>query len=199
VEEARRDAGLKPVFFETPEQLAAWLEEHHETEDELWVGLYKKASGKPSVTWPEVVEQALRFGWIDGVRRGIDDESYANRLTPRRPGSNWSAVNVAKVEELKERGLMKPAGLRAYEARRPDRTGVYSFEREPAELPPEFEERFRSEAQAWEWFQSRPPGYRRTATHWVVSAKRPETRERRLAQLIEDSAAGLDVKPLRRR
>jgi uncharacterized protein YdeI (YjbR/CyaY-like superfamily) len=191
---------VKPIFFATPEELAAWLEEHHETEDELWVGLYKKASGKPSVTWPEVVEQVLRFGWIDGVRRGIDEESYANRITPRRPGSNWSAINVAKVEELKARGLMKPAGLRAYAARREDRTGVYSFERaQAAQLPPEFEERFRAEPSAWAWFEARPQGYRRTAAHWVVSAKRPETRERRLAQLIEDSAAGLAVKPLRRR
>jgi uncharacterized protein YdeI (YjbR/CyaY-like superfamily) len=188
---------VRPVFFATPEELAAWLEEHHETEDELWVGLYKKASGKPSVTWPDVVEQVLRFGWIDGIRRGIDAESYANRITPRRPGSNWSAVNVAKVEELKQRGLMTPAGLRAYEARTPERTGVYSFERaEAAQLPPEFEQRFRAEADAWAWFEARPPSYRRTATHWVVSAKRPETRERRLATLIEAAAAGRMPKAL---
>jgi uncharacterized protein YdeI (YjbR/CyaY-like superfamily) len=191
---------VKPVFFATPEELAAWLEEHHETEDELWVGLYKKASGKPSVTWPEVVEQALRFGWIDGVRRGIDDESYANRITPRRAGSNWSAINVAKVEELKAGGLMKPAGLRAYEARRADRTGVYSFERrEAAQLPAEFEQRFRAERDAWTWWEERPPGYRRTATHWVVSAKRTETRERRLLQLIECSKLQRKVPPLARR
>jgi uncharacterized protein YdeI (YjbR/CyaY-like superfamily) len=191
---------VKPVFFATAEELAAWLEEHHESADELWVGLYKKASGKPGVTWPEVVEQSLRFGWIDGVRRGIDDESYANRITPRRRGSNWSAINVAKVEELNERGLMKPAGLRAYEARTPERTGVYSFERaEAARLSPEFEQRFRADVGAWEWFQSRPPGYRRTATHWVVSAKRPQTRERRLAQLIECSGSQRKVPPLARR
>jgi uncharacterized protein YdeI (YjbR/CyaY-like superfamily) len=189
---------VKPVFFETPEQLAAWLEEHHETEDELWVGLYKKGSGKPSVTWPEVVEQALRFGWIDGVRRGIDDASYANRLTPRRPGSNWSRVNVAKVEELKARGLMKPAGLRAYERRTPERTGVYSFERQ-SELPPDFEQRLRANSAAREWFEARPPGYRKTAIHWVVSAKREETRARRLETLIECSAAGRNVPPLARR
>jgi uncharacterized protein YdeI (YjbR/CyaY-like superfamily) len=189
---------MKPVFFATADELGAWLEQHHETADELWVGLYKKASGKPSVTWPEVVEQALRFGWIDGVRRGIDEESYANRLTPRRPTSNWSAINVAKVEELKERGLMTPAGLRAYEARTPERTGVYSFEREPAELPPEFQKRLRANAAAREWFEARPPGYRRTAVHWVVSAKREETRLRRLQQLIEASADGRPVPPLAR-
>jgi uncharacterized protein YdeI (YjbR/CyaY-like superfamily) len=191
---------VKPVFFATAEEFGAWLEEHHETEDELWVGLYKKASGKPSITWPEVVEQALRFGWIDGLRRGIDDESYANRVTPRRPGSNWSNVNVAKVEELKARGLMKPAGLRAYEARRPDRTGVYSTERlEEARLPADFERRFRSASDAWAWFEARPPGYRRTAIHWVITAKRAETRERRLAQLIESSALQRKIRPLARR
>jgi uncharacterized protein YdeI (YjbR/CyaY-like superfamily) len=190
---------VKPVFFAPAEELAAWLERHHETEDELWVGLYKKSSGKPSVTWPQVVEQVLRFGWIDGVRRGIDEESYANRITPRRPGSNWSAINVAKVEELKARGLMKPAGLRAYEARTPERTGVYSFERaRAAVLPDEFERRFRARQDAWEWFAGRPPGYRRTATHWVVSAKREETRLRRLQQLIDCSAEGRNVPPLAR-
>jgi uncharacterized protein YdeI (YjbR/CyaY-like superfamily) len=187
---------VKPIFFATAEELGAWLEEHHETADELWVGLYKKSSGKPSVTWPEVVEQALRFGWIDGVRRSIDGESYANRLTPRRRGSNWSRINVAKVEELKERGLMTPAGLRAYEARDPERTGVYSFERERAQLSPELEERFRANAAAWEWFQSRPPGYRRTAIAWVTSAKRDETRLRRLQELIESSAEGRKIPPL---
>jgi uncharacterized protein YdeI (YjbR/CyaY-like superfamily) len=191
---------VKPVFFEASEQLAAWLEENHESEDELWVGLYKKASGKPSVTWPEVVEQCLRFGWIDGVRRGIDDQSYANRLTPRRAGSNWSRINVAKVEELKARGLMTPAGLRAYERRTPERTGVYSSERtEPAVLPPELEQRLRANSAAHEWFQARPPGYRKTAIHWVVSAKREETRTRRLQTLIDCSAAGRKVPPLARR
>jgi uncharacterized protein YdeI (YjbR/CyaY-like superfamily) len=189
---------VKPVFFATPDELGAWLEQHHESADELWVGLYKKSSGKPSVTWPEVVEQVLRFGWIDGVRRSLDDESYANRLTPRRPNSNWSAINVAKVEELKQRGLMTPAGLRAYEARTPERTGVYSFERDAAELPPEFEQRLSANAAAREWFDGRPPGYRRTAIHWVTSAKREGTRMRRLQQLIDCSAEGQAVPPLRR-
>jgi uncharacterized protein YdeI (YjbR/CyaY-like superfamily) len=190
---------VKPLFFATPEQFGAWLEEHHETESELWVGFYKKASGKPSITWAESVEQALRFGWIDGVRRSLDDESYTNRFTPRKPTSNWSAINVAKVEELKARGLMAPAGLRAYEARTPERTGVYSFERaDAAVLPPEFEQRLRANAAAVDWFESRPPGYRRMATHWVVSAKREETRLRRLQQLIDCSAEGRNVPPLAR-
>ncbi len=189
---------MKPVFFATAEEFGAWLEEHHESASELFVGFYKKGSGKPSITWPEAVEQALRFGWIDGVRHSLDDESYTNRFTPRKPNSNWSAINVAKVEELKQRGLMAPAGLRAYEARTAERTGVYSFERADQELPPDFVERFRAQSQAWEWFTSRPPGYRRTATHWVLSAKRDETRQRRLRQLIDCSAEGRNVPPLAR-
>ena len=190
---------MKALFFETPDQFAAWLEEHHESEAELLVGFYKKASGRPSITWQEAVEQALRFGWIDSVRRSLDDESYTNRFTPRRPGSDWSLVNVAKVEELKRRGLMAPAGLRAYEARREDRTGVYSSERTGAAvLPAELERRFRSVRAAWTWFSERPAGYRRTATHWVVSAKREETRLRRLQQLIDCSAEGRAVPPLAR-
>ncbi len=123
---------MKPAFFATAAEFGAWLEQHHETETELIVGFHKKGSGRPSMTWPEAVEQALRFGWIDGVRRSLDEHSYTNRFTPRKPTSNWSLINVAKVEELKARGLMAPAGLRAYEARRPERTGVYSSERREA-------------------------------------------------------------------
>ena len=190
---------MKPRFFATPEQFAAWLEEHHESEAELVVGFYKKATGRPSMTWQEAVEQALRFGWIDGVRHRLDDESYTNRFTPRRPSSNWSLVNVATVERLKAEGLMAPAGLRAYEARREDRTGVYSSERQKAAaLPAELERRFRSAKAAWKWFSERPAGYRRTATHWVVSAKREETRLRRLQQLIDCSREGRAVPPLAR-
>ncbi len=190
---------MKPLFFATAEEFGAWLEEHHETETELMVGFYKKGSGKPSLTWAEAVEQALRFGWIDSVRRSLDDASYTNRFTPRKPRSNWSLINVAKVEELKRRGLMAPAGLRAYEARTPERTGVYSSERkQPAELPPEFERRLRSNRSAWRWFEARPPSYRRSAIHWVTSAKREETRLRRLGQLIECAADGRPVPPLAR-
>ncbi len=190
---------MKPAFFETPERFRAWLEEHHETESELVVGFYKKGSGRPSITWPESVEQALCFGWIDGVRRSLGEDAYTIRFTPRKRTSNWSLVNVAKVEELKQRGLMSPAGLRAYEARTAERTGVYSSERkQPATLAPEQEQRFRAHRTAWEWFSGRPPGYRRTATHWVVSAKREETRLRRLQQLIDCSAEGRNVPPLAR-
>jgi uncharacterized protein YdeI (YjbR/CyaY-like superfamily) len=190
---------MEPVFFASPGELREWLERHHGDRDELWVGLYKKASGKPSVTWPEVVDEALCFGWIDGVRRSLGPDSYANRLTPRRKGSNWSAINVKRVRELIAEGRMTPAGLVAFEARGDDRTAVYSYEqRRSAALDAEQERRFRADAAAWEWFQGRPPSYRRAALHWVTSAKRPETRERRLATLIEDSAAGRPVKPLAR-
>jgi uncharacterized protein YdeI (YjbR/CyaY-like superfamily) len=190
---------VKPVFFPSPAEFGAWLDQHHETASELLVGFHKKGTGKPSITWPESVEQALRFGWIDGVRRSLGDESYTIRFTPRKRTSNWSAVNVAKVEELKRRGLMAPAGLRAYAARTPERTAVYAFERaEAAVLPPELEGRLRANAAAWEWFAARPAGYRRTATHWVISAKRDETRRRRLQQLIDCSAEGRNVPPLAR-
>jgi uncharacterized protein YdeI (YjbR/CyaY-like superfamily) len=186
---------MEPVFFATRDELRAWLERHHAERDELWVGLYKKGSGKPSVTWPEVVDEALCFGWIDGVRRSLGPDSYVNRLTPRRPRSNWSAVNVKRVGELIAEGRMTPAGLAAFEAR----TGDYSYEqRHDAVLEPEQEERFRAAREAWEWFQSRSPYYRRAAVYWVTSAKRPETRERRLQTLIEDSAAGRTIKPLTR-
>ena len=190
---------MRPVFFATPDEFRAWLEEHHETASELWVGFHKKASGKPSITWPEAVEQALCFGWIDGVRRSLDDDSYTNRFTPRKPTSNWSLINVAKVEELEQRGLMAPAGRRAFERRKPERTGVYSSERaQLAVLPSEFEQRLRANPAATEWFEGRPPGYRKTAIHWVISAKREETRMRRLQQLIECSAEGRTVPPLTR-
>lgn len=189
-------------FFETPDQFRAWLEAHHETATELWVGFYKKATGRPSITWPEAVDQALCFGWIDGVRRSVDEHSYANRFTPRKAKSAWSNVNIAKVQTLLEQGLMRPAGLRAFEAREAGNSGVYSFEQRPQALPPEYEQQFRAHGPAWAFFEAQPPGYRRTAMHWVLSAKREETRQKRLATLIEDSARGrriaLLARPLRR-
>jgi uncharacterized protein YdeI (YjbR/CyaY-like superfamily) len=188
---------LKPTFFATPQEFRAWLEENHETATELLVGFHKKGSGKPSITWPESVEQALCFGWIDGVRRSLGDESYTIRFTPRKPSSTWSRVNLDKVEELKRRGLMLPGGLRAYDERREGKTGIYSYEqREAAELPAEHEERLRADSAAWDFWTSRPPSYRKAAVWWVVSAKREETRERRLASLIEHSQSGRTVPPL---
>jgi uncharacterized protein YdeI (YjbR/CyaY-like superfamily) len=187
----------RPTFFGTPQEFRAWLEENHETATELLVGFHKKGSGKRSITWPESVEQALCFGWIDGVRRSLGDTSYTIRFTPRKPTSTWSRQNLEKVEELKRQGLIRPAGLRAYDERREAKTGIYSYEqREAAELPPEYVERLRANAAAWEFWTSRPPSYRKAAVWWVVSAKKEETRERRLARLIEDSEKGRTVPPL---
>jgi uncharacterized protein YdeI (YjbR/CyaY-like superfamily) len=189
---------VKPVFFATRAEFRSWLERHHADRRELLVGFHKKGTGRPSITWPESVDEALCFGWIDGVRRSIGDEAYTIRFTPRQARSSWSAVNVRRAGELIEEGRMTPAGLAAFEARGDDRTAIYSYEqRHAATLDDEQERRFRAAAEAWEWFQARPPSYRRAAIHWVTSAKRPETRERRLQTLIEDCAAGRNVKPLR--
>ena len=180
-----------PRFFASPDEFRAWLEANHAGERELLVGFYKKGSGIPSITWPESVDEALCFGWIDGVRRTIDAERYTIRFTPRKPTSIWSNVNIAKVAMLLKAGRMKPAGLAAWERRDPEKSGIYSFERQhPAEFDADAERRFRRERAAWRFFQAQPPGYRRLATHYVTSAKRPETRERRLALLIEHSARG---------
>jgi uncharacterized protein YdeI (YjbR/CyaY-like superfamily) len=188
---------MEPAFFESPADFRAWFEEHHESESELLVGFYKKASGKPSITWPESVDQALCFGWIDGVRRSLGDEAYTIRFTPRKPRSNWSAVNVKRMKELLAEGLVHPAGEAAYERRSDDRTAIYSYEqRKSAQLPEEFEARLRANPAAAEFYDAQPPWYRRTAAHWVISAKREATRERRLAQLIEDSANGRRIGPL---
>jgi uncharacterized protein YdeI (YjbR/CyaY-like superfamily) len=190
---------VKPTFFATPEKLRAWLEAHHATKKELLVGFYKKGSGKKSITWPESVDEALCFGWIDGVRHRIDDDAYTIRFTPRKRTSIWSAVNVARVAALTKLGKMTPAGLDAFAARTPERTGVYAFERnEAAKLTPEQEKKLRANRKAAAFFDAQPPGYRRVATHWVISAKREETRERRLATLIADCAAGRKIGPLAR-
>jgi uncharacterized protein YdeI (YjbR/CyaY-like superfamily) len=180
---------VRPRFFATPDEFRAWLEENHESAREVVVGFYKKSTDRPSLTWTESVREALCFGWIDGVRRRIDDDSYSIRFTPRNRGSNWSVVNVRHVEELTRAGRMHPAGIEAFEARTPEKTGVYTYEnRHEAKLSPEHEEQFRANEKAWEFFQAQPPGYRQTAIFWVVSAKREETRARRLATLIDDSA-----------
>ena len=190
---------MDPSFFPTPEDFRAWLEANHESETELWVGLYKVGTGRPSITWPESVDEALCFGWIDGLRRKLDEESYVIRFTPRKPTSNWSAKNITRIEELIAEGRVRPAGRKLYEARDPDKSRVYSFERrKEAKLLPEQEARLRANEAAWEFFQAQPPWYRRTAIHWVISAKRESTRERRLDTLIEDSAAGRKIAPLRR-
>jgi uncharacterized protein YdeI (YjbR/CyaY-like superfamily) len=189
---------MTATFFPTPDDFRRWLVEHHDRADELWVGYYKKATGKPSMTWPESVDQALCFGWIDGIRKSIDQEAYKIRFTPRRARSHWSLVNLERVAALIEEGRMAPAGLAAYEARDPGRAGQYSFEREEARLTSGQLREFKSHPEAWAFWRAQPPGYRRQTTWWVVSAKREETRARRLSRLIEDSASGLRIRELRR-
>ena len=187
-----------PRFFPTPGDFRRWLAAHHDSEEALWVGFHKKATGKPSITWPESVDEALCFGWIDGLRRSVDDEAYAIRFTPRRPDSHWSRVNLERVAVLIAEGRMAAAGMAAFESRDPAKCGRYSYERERARFTSEQERAFRRNVDAWTFWEAQPPGYRKQATTWVVTAKREETRARRLAALIEDSANGLRIKPLRR-
>jgi uncharacterized protein YdeI (YjbR/CyaY-like superfamily) len=196
-----RPGPIQPTFFATPSALRAWLEEHHGRAAELWVGFHKKGSGRPSVTWPQAVDEALCFGWIDGVRRGLGDESYTIRFTPRRPGSStWSAINIRRAQELIASGAMRPPGLQAFEKRTAENSAIYSYEqRQNAKLDRADEQRFRANTRAWAFFQAQPPGYRRASTHWVVSAKREETRRRRLDTLMADSAAGHTIRPLTRK
>jgi uncharacterized protein YdeI (YjbR/CyaY-like superfamily) len=186
------------TFFETPSAFRAWLREHHADVDMLWVGFYKKATGRPSIDWPQSVDEALCFGWIDGLRKSIDDESYRIRFTPRRPGSVWSARNIQRAEELTRLGRMEVPGLAAYGRRSEEKSRRYSFDQTQADLGAEMEAEFRRHAEAWAYFQSQPPGYRRTSTRWVIQAQRPETRTRRLAELIRHSAAGERLPQLRR-
>jgi uncharacterized protein YdeI (YjbR/CyaY-like superfamily) len=181
---------MKPKFFATPAEWRAWLEKYHGQERELLVGFYKKDCVKPSITWPESVDAALCFGWIDGVRRRIDEESYSIRFTPRKTTSIWSVVNTRRVAELTALGLMSPAGVKAFAARQEKRSGIYTFEREDIAFDATQEKLLRANAAAWKFFQAQPPGYRKLATGWVISAKQEVTRQRRLTTLIEDSAQG---------
>lgn len=181
---------MKPVFFQTQAALRKWLMKNHQSADELWVGMYKKHTGKPSITWPQVVDEVLCFGWIDGIRKSLDAESFTNRITPRRKGSHWSAINLKRVEELKAAGLMQPAGLLAYEGRDPAKSQQYSNEHRQIVWPPTLEAKFKEHKHAWAFFQEQPPGYRKTITWWVISAKREETQHKRLERLIAQCAAG---------
>lgn len=194
---------MEPTFFAKPTDFRRWLQKHHRSEQELWVGFYKRTSRRPSITWPESVDEALCFGWIDGLRKTIDAESYKIRFTPRRKSSIWSQVNSRRVAELIRAGRMKPAGLAAFEGRDPKKTYRYSFEqREAARLSKEAEAQFRANRAAWAFFESQPPGYRKTIVWWAVSAKQEATRLRRLELLIGESAAGrrLDLmQPLKNR
>jgi uncharacterized protein YdeI (YjbR/CyaY-like superfamily) len=186
---SRTEEQVEVIFFATATELRAWLEERHTTASELWIGFYKKASGIGGVTYAQALNEALCHGWIDGVRRRVDERSFTNRFTPRKPGSNWSAVNIARVEELTRLGLMRPAGLAAFERRTDLRSQVYSYEQASAALDADMQRRFRADAQAWAFFTAQAPSYQRTAIWWVMSAKQDATRQRRLATLIADSAA----------
>ena len=182
---------MKPIYFPSPAEFRAWLEKHHDSATELLVGFHKRGTGKPSMTWPESVDEALCFGWIDGVRRSVDEERYTIRFTPRTAKSNWSKVNLARVEELKKLGRMTPAGLRAHEQRSAKRD--YAYESRPQAFSPEFEKQFRANKKAWTFFDAQPPYYRKLMMFWVMSAKRDETRLSRLEKLIAASAAGKRV------
>ena len=172
-------------FFKTPGDLRKWFEKNHSTAKEQWIGFYKRDSGRPSITWPESVDQALCFGWIDGIRKSIDETSYKIRFTPRRSGSIWSSVNIKRVEELTKSGLMTPPGLKAFEARKEYKSGIYAYEQRSAELPPAYEKLLKKNKAAWGFFQAQPAWYRKQAFWFVVSAKKEETRLKRLEQLIE--------------
>jgi len=187
------DWSVKPTFFPSPQSWRRWLEKHHRTKDVVLVGFHKRATGRPSLTWPESVDQALCFGWIDGIRRSLGPESYVIRFTPRRAGSIWSAVNIRRAGELIRLRLMRAPGLRAFKAREDKKSG-YSYEQpQNVKFPRAYARRFKAKPKAWQFFQAKPPGYRRMLTWWTVSAKKEETRLKRLAALIKACAAGRTI------
>lgn len=192
----KRPDASEVMVFPSVADVRRWFEEHHATETEAWIGYYKKGVPKTSINYAETVDEALCFGWIDGITYRIDDEVYATRFTPRRKGSTWSLTNVRRVGELQAEGRMHPAGVATFEERREDRTGIYSYENRPVDLPRQYLEQLRADAAAWSYWQAQTASYRRDATWWVVSAKQETTRQRRLATLIEDSGAGRKIKQL---
>ncbi len=176
---------MEPSYFANPARFHAWFEKHSSTASELLVGFYKRDSGKTSITWPEAVDVALCFGWIDGVRKSLDGTAYTIRFTPRKSASTWSAVNIGRMQELTRLGLVLPAGLRAFERRKEEKSGIYAYEnKNNAVFEAAQEKRFRARRNAWKFFQAQAPWYRRTATWWVISAKREETRMKRLETLM---------------
>ena len=177
-------------YFQTVAKFRLWLDQNHLQIRELWVGFFKKDSGRGGLTYAEAVDEALCFGWIDGLKKRVDDLSYTHRFTPRKPKSNWSRINLQHVERLTKAGRMMPAGIKAHSARTPERTAVYSFENKPRKLAAAQEKAFRADRSAWEFFNHQPPGYQRLALWWIASAKKPETRARRLTQLIAESRNG---------
>lgn len=189
----------KPIFFATPAAWRAWLEKNHALATEVLVGFYKRGSKRPTITWPESVDEALCFGWIDGKRRSLDAERYTIRFSPRAARSTWSSVNIKRIGELDKLGLVHAAGRAAYAARDAKRSAIYSYEaRYRAVFDAESERRFRANDAAWSFFAAQAPWYRRTATHWATSAKREATRRARLDMLIAHSAAGRRIPPLDR-
>src|SRR5262245_33125973 len=194
---AARGSMESPIFFATPAEFRRWLERHHETAKDLWVGFHKRATGKPSLTWPQSVDEALCVGWIDGLRKSLGADAYAIRFSPRRSGSIWSAINLRRVPELEAEGRMKAAGLAAFRARDPKRANVYSFENQPATLAPAFARRLRASRPGAAFFAAQVPSYQRTCIHWVMSAKQETTRERRFAMLLESCERGIPVPPLK--
>jgi uncharacterized protein YdeI (YjbR/CyaY-like superfamily) len=180
-------------FFKSSSDFRKWLEANHASAPELWVGFYKKTSGKSSITWPESVDQALCFGWIDGIRKSIDDISYKIRFTPRKSTSVWSTVNVKRALALTNQGLMHPKGLEALEKRKENRSGIYSYEQRTDAMPEPYAQKLRANKAAWDFFQTQVPSYRKVVSWWVVSAKKEETRQKRLDKLIEDSAQGRTI------
>ena len=178
------------TFFRTPADLRKWFRKNHATAKELWVGFYKVGSGKPSITWPESVDEALCVGWVDGIRKTVDDESYTIRFSPRKKVSTWSAVNIRRVQVLIEEKRMQPAGRKAFEARRENRSGIYSYEQRPSELVEPYLSQMKRHKAAWKFFQAQPPSYRKTLTWFILSAKQEATRLKRLKVLIEACAGG---------
>jgi uncharacterized protein YdeI (YjbR/CyaY-like superfamily) len=189
---------MKPTFFKTQPDFRRWFEKHHDTSKELLVGVYKKGSSRSSITWPESVDEALCFGWIDGIRRSIDDISYTIRFTPRKTTSTWSVINIRRAQELIDQGLMRPPGVAALQLRKENKSGIYSYEHRSEKLPEPYEKEIKRNKAAWAFFQAQSPWYRKTVGWWVVSAKKEETRLKRLAKLIEDSANGRTIGPATR-
>jgi uncharacterized protein YdeI (YjbR/CyaY-like superfamily) len=187
---------MTPQFFKNQFEFRKWLDKNHNSKTELLVGFYKVKSGKLNMTWSQSVDEALCYGWIDGIRKSIDEESYCIRFTPRRPTSNWSAINIKKVEELTKNGLMQSAGLEIFRLGRESKSNIYAYGNVPVKLSDEFEKIFKSNKKAWDFFQTMPPSYRKQATNWIMSAKREETRIKRLNTLIADSEAGNKIKQL---
>lgn len=177
----------RPVFFKSVKELHKWFQKNHDRATDVWIGFYNVKSGKKGATYKEAVDEALCFGWIDGIRKNIDEERYANRFTPRKKTSIWSDINTRRIKELTEEGRMHPAGIAAFNARDEKRAGIYSFEQDSHELAPDFEKKFRANKKAWKYFNSMPPWYRRTSIHWVMSAKQETTRLKRLNTLMTDS------------